>query len=456
MTRAVAHTGTTIALLLAVLGAATTEAGDRLSQRVWLLNGVPGETTLSALRADGIDGLVLPVGDLAVASGACRLTLAPLPDLKPMSGWSVTPLVWVSGQGDAKGNAETFANELAPVRRLLPGSTTLLLAARVQWPGLVPFAAAVAERIKSPVELLVPAQSVRQLEIASLPRSLRLVVVALGNPLALGFPASTLADDLAALADIDAAGARYRVAVVICPRSTPPPGPAGASLAAVALPTVADYKPAERGDAFVLRQSLDWGGTLLAPHDTIQVEVVDTARYHRDLGLILRGVRPTLEGWDTVGLPAGEPALGMSLEAFLDYLQGGRPFPTPQVNAEWVTATRLRLALANPTPHASALASTGNWLELRFSGARLLDLGLGDFSGADYGRFDTGTWRRAVAREATAIRLFLTYVAPASRMGGATVTFLNRPSDVTARWVLRLGDGREVPGPAEPLPFRKP
>lgn len=456
MTNSMAGKRTAAAVLLAVLGAVSVDAGDRLTHRVWLLHGVPAETTLSTLRAGGVDGLVLPVGDLVVASGACRLTLTPLPDLKPIAGWPVTPLVWVSGEGDSKGDAETFASEFAPVLRLLSGSTTLLLAARANWPGLVPFASAVAERTKASVEILVPAQDAPALAAAHLPRTVGLVVAAFGNPPALGFPASTIADDLAVLTAVDAAGARYRVAVVVAPRATPMPGAGGASLAAVALPTVADYRTADRGDAFVLRQGVDWGGTLLAPHDTIQVEVVDTARYHRDLGLIMRGVRPGLEGWDTAGLPDREPALGMSLEAFLDYLQGGRPYPSPQVEGDWVTATRLRLAIANPTPQASALASTGNWLEVRFTGAQLLDLGLGEFSGADYGRIEAGAWRRAVAREANAIRLFMTYVPPESRLGGATVTFLGRPTGVSTRWVLRLGDGAEVAGEAEPLPGRKP
>ncbi len=456
MTRARASTHVAVALLVAAFGLASAAAGDRLTQRVWLLHGIPDETTMSTLRAAGIDGLVLPVGELTVANSACRLTLTPLPDLKAISGWPVTPLVWVSGQGDAKGNADTFATELAPLRRLLPGGASLLLAARATWPGLLPFAGAVAARGEGSVEVLVPAQSVQHLDLSRLPRTVRLVVVALGNPPALGFPLSTLADELAALELVDAAAVRYRVAVVVAPRVTPSPGPAGASLAAVALPTVADYEPAERGDAFTLRQALDWGGTQLAARDTIQVEVVDTARYHRDLGLILRRVRPNLEGWDTVGLPDSEPALGMSREAFLDYVQGGRPSPAPQVQAEWITPTRLRIALANPTPQASAVASTANWLELRFSGAQLLDVGLGEFSGADYGRLDTGVWRRAVAREATALRLFLTYVPPSSRLGGAVLTFLGRPSAVSARWVLRLGDGSEVSGQSVPLPFRKP
>jgi hypothetical protein len=187
------------------------------------------------------------------------------------------------------------------------------------------------------------------------------------------------------------------------------------------------------------------------------VEAVDTARYHRDLGSVLRGVRPRLEGWDVAGLPAREPTLGLSLEAFLDYLQGGQPFPAPHVQPEWISPTRLRIALANPTPHSSAVASTGNYVELRFEGTQMLDVVLGDFSGTDYGRIENGIWRRAVARDANAVRLYLTYLPPAARLAGATVTFFGRPASVSGRWMIRLGDGAELAGELESVgPFRKP
>lgn len=456
MTRSMSGKLVASAALLAVLVAGSAFSGDRLVHRVWLLRGVPPENSLAALRSGGVDGVVLPVGELAVGKDSCRLTLVPLPDLKPLAGWSVTPLVWVAGEGEASGNATTFANELAPVLRLLTGSTSLVLAARAAWPGLVPLAGAVAERTGASVGVLVAAPSASTLTTHAMPPGTELVVAAFGNPPALGFPASTIADDLAALAAVDDAGVRYRVAIVVAPLATPPPGAGGASLATVTLPTVADYRPADRGDEFVLRQPVDWGGVQLAARDSVRVEVVDTARYHRDLGLVLRGVRPGLVGWDTAGLPDREPALGMSLEAFLDYLQGGRPYPSPKIEADWATPTRLRLAVANPTPQASAVASTGNWLELRFTGAALLDLALGDFSGAEYGRVEAGVWRRAVAREASAVRLFMTCLPPQARLSGAVVTFLARPTAVSAGWVLRLGDGTEVSGASDAPSLRKP
>ena len=446
-----------IALAIAFAVPPSAVAAGQLTQRVWLLQGVPSGPTLAALRAGGVDGLVLPVGAVAVEGKNCRLTLTPLPGLEPLSGWDLTPLVWVSGSGDSSGDAETFLDEFAPVERLLHGKGPMVVAALADWPGLIPFAEAVAKRRGAPVEVLLAAPALVRLARAGMARNVKLLAVALGNPSAMGFPATTPADDLAALEELDETGVEYRVAVVVLPRAAPPPGAGGASLAALASPLAAEYRPAERGDAFVLRRRLDWGGSWLPPGDTVQVEVVDTARLHRDLGQLLRRVRPRLGGWDLVGLPSREPALGLSLEALLDYLQGGMPFPAPRVQPEWVTPTRLRLALANPTPHASAVATTGNFIELRFGGTQMLDVLLGDFSGMDYGRVEQGTWRRAVARDANALRLFLTYLPPSSRLAGAAVTFFSRPSEVQARWVLRLSEGAEIAGDLETAaPVRKP
>ena len=446
-----------VACIAIVALATVSTAAGRLTQRVWLDQVVPGEATLTALRAGGVDGIVLPVGDVVVTGKTCRLTPAPLPDLRALAGWAVTPLVWISGSGDSSGNAEKFLAELAPVQRLMHGNASMVLAARAEWPGLITFAESVAGRRGAPVEVLLPAQAIGRIGPESVPNSVRLIAVALGNPPAMGFPATTLADDLEALEGMDGAGVPYRVAIVVTPRAIPAPGPVGASLATLASPSVSEYRPADRGDAFVLRRELDWGGTTLATGALVQVDAVDTARFHRDLGLILRRLRPRFEGWDVVGLPSREPALGFSLEAFLDYLQGGQPFPLPIVQPEWVTPTRLRVALANPTPHGSAVASTGNFVELRFSGTQLLDVGLGDFSGTDYGRIEQGAWHRTVARDANSIRLFVTYVPPVSRLAGATVAFFGRPREVTVRCVMRLGDGTETAGSPEPVPaVRKP
>jgi hypothetical protein len=441
-----------VALAIALALPGVPAAGEGLTQRVWLLQGVPVDTTLASLRAGGVDGLVLPVGSVAVDGKSCRLTMTPLPDLGPLASWDLTPLVWVAGEGDAAGDAKMFLDEFAPVERLVRGGGPIVLAARAEWPGLLDFAEAVARRRGGLVEVLLPARDAARVARGEVSGKVRLLAVALGNPSAMGFPVTTPADDLAALDEIEDAGVPYRVAVVVTPVATPAPGALGSSLAALALPRVAEYRPTERGDAFVLRQRLDWGGVWLSPGDTVRVETVDAARLHRDLGLVLRGVRPRLQGWDLVGLPSREPALGLSLEAFLDYLQGGLPGPAPRVQVEWVTPTRLLVALANPTPHGSAVATTGNYVEVRFEGTQVLDVALGDFSGTDYGRTDQGTWRRAVAREANAVRLFLTYLAPVSRVSGAAVTFFGRPAAVGTRWVVRLSEGTEAAGELEPAP----
>jgi hypothetical protein len=442
--------GAVVALLVA--GGGWAEVGHSLKHRVWLLNGLPDDATLTALRAAGVRGLVLPVGQVELAGDASRFTLSPLPDLKGLAGWDVTPLVWVEGSGKASGDPDTFAAQLAPVQGSFPGGAGLLLVSKRYSPGVVGLAAGAAKKLRQTVELALPAAELAQHAPRGGWEMIRAVVVAFGNPPALGFPASTLQDDLMALDRLDAGLVPYRVAIVVVPRATPPPGPAGVSLAAIAGAETSVFSPGERGDVFQLRKAVSWGGVPVDANQSITVEMVDTARYNRDLGLLLRPVRPRLEGWDTVGLPAPEPTLGMSREAFLDYLRGGSPYPRPEVAVELQGAV-MKVSLANPTPQASALARTGNWIELSFEGAEVGDVLLGDFSGMEYGRPERGVWHATVARDATALRFYLTFVPPRSRVAGCQVTFLSRPRAVRAGWGVRVGDGSGVTGPLELVPL---
>jgi hypothetical protein len=428
------------------VAAGAAAASPALTHRVWLLGGVPDEGTLAALRAVGVDSLALPVGELAVAAGQCRLTLGVLPDLRALGGWVVSPVVWVSGRDGDKGDAETLIRELAPVVRMLAERAPVVLVARRYWEGLPRFAAAVAARLGTPVELALSVQELRQHIPAGGWPGVRPVAMAFGNPGALGFAASTLQDDRDALQALDAAGVPYRAAVAVVPRSSPAPGAAGASLAGAALPAVGIYRAVEEGDAVVLRLPISWGGKRLDAGQTIIVQVVDTARYHRDLGLVLRSVLNHLVGWDTVGLPPAAPALGMSREAFLAYLSGSLPYPVPEVSFRWASPSRLDVAIANPTPHESALATKGNYIELRLVGGEAFDVNLGELSGVEYGQTVAGEFRTTVAREASAVRLYFTYLPPGGRLSGASVGFFARPRSLSIRWVLRLGDGSSVAG----------
>jgi hypothetical protein len=448
--------GKRLALALVALLSATLargEAARELTHRVWVLDRLPDEAVLTSLRAAGVDGLVVQVGSVELNGDASRFSLAPLPEARALAGWRVTALVWAEGSGRAPGDPATFAAQLAAVQTSLPGTPGLLLAARQVSPGIVAFAVGVASRLGRRVELALPAQELAHTLPPEGWKNVLPVAVAFGNPPALGFPPSTLQDDLAALDRLDATGLPYRAAIVVAPRATPAPGPSGASLAAVAGGETATYRPGERGDTFVLHKAVNWGGTEVPAGGRITVEMVDTARYNRDLGLLLRPARPALEGWDTAGLPAPEPTLGMSREALLDYLEGGTTFPQPEVAAVWPNNVSVRVALVNPTEQASAVATTGNWVELRFEGTDVRDVQLGDFSGMEYGRIEGDSWRRTVARDANAVRLYLTFLAPRARIGGCLVSFLSHPRRMSARWGLRLGDGRQVVGPLVDVPL---
>ena len=435
-----------VAILLSAPGFAQ-ESPRLLRHRVWLLGQVPPESALASLRAGGVAGLVVPVGKVELGESSSTFSLARLPDPSGLSGWQVTPLVWVEGRSGGFGDPAGFAAQFAPVQQGLRGSVGLLLACRSFSPGVARFASGVAARLGRPVELALPAQELAQNIPPGGWPSVRPVAVVFGNASALGFPPSTLQDDLAALDVLDSARVPYRAAIVVAPRAEPAPGPAGASLRPLSNFETATFNPGARGNIFRLRKPVDWGGVTVSAGQSITVEIVDTAMYHRDLGMLLRPVRPQLEGWDTVGVPEPEPALGMSREAFLEYLAGEMPYPRPQAEVDWPYPAAVRVTFANPTAQASALATTGNWVELRFAGTELRDVALGDFSGVEYGKIGgDGGWHLTAAREATAVRLYLMLVAPRARVGG-TVTFLTRPREMSTRWRMRLGDGTDVTGP---------
>ena len=265
------------------------------------------------------------------------------------------------------------------------------------------------------------------------------VAVTFGNPEALGWPSATPHDELAALEDLAERPGGFVAALVVRPLADPEPV-GGASLAALASARVATYRPAARGDEFTLKQPVEWGNTPLPVGATVRLQVVQTSRYHRDLRLLLRPQRGALVGWDTVGLPRPSPALGMSFEAFLDYFKGGLPEPRPLLQGGWSGAT-LELAIVNDSPHATAVATTGNWVELRFRGGQVADVSPGEFAGYEFGRVERENWAATVPGGANAVRLYFTFLGPEGRLGGGRVRFASRPAELSARATVRLGDG---------------
>ncbi len=433
------------ALATGVLGAllavaAPGQAPRALSHRVWLLDGVPPAENLAVVRELGVDALVMPLGTVTLADRRSDLELVPGGVTTGLAGWRAVALVWVEGAGEAAGDAESFLAQAAPARRgLSGGGVGLVLAARRYWPGLPRFAMAVARAGRETVELALPATLLAERLPAQGWPGVVPVAVAFGNPEAVGWPFATIHDDLAALDAIAERSDAYGAAIVVRPLAEPDPG-GGASLAALASARVATYRPGTRGDVFSLKRPAEWGTSTLPGGATVRVQVVQTSRFHRDLRLLLRPQRGALVGWDTVGLPRSSPSLGMSFEAFVDYFRGGAPEPRPLLQGSWSGAS-LELAVINDSPHASAVATTGNWVEVRFAGGQVADVEPGEFSGLEFGRVAGDAWTATVSGSANAVRLFLNYLGPEARLGGARIRFAVRPREFSARAGVRLGDG---------------
>lgn len=440
--------GVVRAATASLLVAAASLAGERqMAHRVWLLGGIPDAAAVSALRGANVRGFCLPVGKVTLGDGVSHFEADVPSDLGALAGSTLHVVVWVEGELRRSGDPARFAVQLAAIEGKVGRDGSLILASRRWGEGLVEFAVKTAARVRRPVELALPLGELN----AHVPdggwKGVRLVAFCFGNPGAFALPASTTQDDREGLDALDVRNVAYRAAIVVMSRVAPPPGPAGGTLGMLTRSRVSVFEPGAKGDVFVLQRSLDWGGWLLSPGQRVEVESYDTARYHRDLGYVLRPARSGLEGWDTVGLPAPEPTIGFSREALVDYLRGGGPGPEPEVETSW-TGNRLELALRNPTPHASAVSSTGNWLELRVEPGQVADVQMGEFNGLEFGREEGGALRSTVLREASVLRFYMTYVAARARTGGASVTFVPRSAFPRVRWGVRLGDGRDVTGEA--------
>ncbi|MFZ5803534.1 MAG: hypothetical protein ACOY7U_01665 [Acidobacteriota bacterium] len=433
------------AWLVVLVGTAVAVAGEpsALEHRLWLLGKVrPGQ--VEQARQVGVDALVVPLAEAEARGGelSVKLTLPPDPGL--LHGLPVWAAVWVSGEEVKKEAAEGFWNQLGPaVRGLGVPVKGLVLATRALPPGLLSLASELSRLAQMPVEVGAPAQDLLQQVKSESAKGVGLVAFALGNLAALGFPHVTPQDAAELLAAVDELGPSFRGAVVVANRVAPalPEGQNPWELV-----QGMDYQPTAEGDVLLARSTVTASGASLPAGTNVTLLAYDAARLQRDLGLLLRPVRQRLLGWDSVGELPPAPALGFTWEAFVAFLSGEGPAPRPVVKIQWESPTTLKVNLQNPTPFASAFATTGNFLDLTFSGTEVRDVTLLAGSGADFGKLAPG-FVRAPRGAASVVRLYLKVVPPQSTVDVATVSFLSRPKEIGARCTVRLGDGREAGGP---------
>ncbi len=430
-------------LALAVTAVAREPAG--LEHRLWLWGKVQ-PTQVEQARRVGVDALVVPVGEAELRGRQVTFKVQPPEDAGSLQGLPLWAAVWVSG-GEVKGQAaESFWNQLGPaVRGLGLPFKGLVLATRALPSGLLPFARELSRLAHMPVEVGAPVSDlVRQVRQESA-EGVSLVAFAFGNLSALGFSQLTPQDAFDLLGALDELGPLYRGAVVVGSRVDPAFADGQNPWALV---QGMEYQPSAEGDVLVAR-----AGTSLPVGTKVTVQAFDAARLQRDLGLLLRPVRQRLLGWDSVGELPPAPALGLTWEAFLAFFSGEGPAPRPLARTQWISPTTVKLTLENPTPFASAFASTGNFLDLSFSGTEVKDVTLLAASGADFGKLEPG-FVRAPRGAASVVRLYLKVIPPQTPIDVATVSFLSQPKGVQLMCTLRLGDGRQVTGPVTIVPLK--
>lgn len=435
---------------LGLLAAAASAQPFRLEHRLWLFGKVrPGQA--EEARSVGVDAVVVPVAEADLRGSQATVKLMPLPEAAVVRGLPLWAAVWVSGDGVRQDAAQSLWNQLGPaVRGWGVPVKGLVLASRSLPSGSFALARELGKLAHMPVEVGAPVEELLQRLEGEPAAGLTLVAFALGNLSALGFAGVTPQDAADLLGELDERGVLFRGAVVVGSRVAPPL-PEGPNPWELVQPL--EYQPTGEGDVLVARGTVAVGGTALPAGTRVAVQAYDGARLERDLGLLLRPVRQNLLGWDIVGELPPAPALGLTWEAFLAFFSGQAPVPRPSVTVAWVSPTTLKLVLENPTPFASAFASTGNFLDLHFSGTEVKDVTPLAAAGADFGKVDGG-FVRAPRGAASVVRLYLKVVPPRTPVEVATVSFMSRPKELAATLTVRLGDGRQVSGAPVTLPVR--
>lgn len=396
-----------------------------------------------------MDGFVVLVGGAAIDRGSATFTMVPHADPAALAPSPVSIAVRVSGSGDDRGDPAAFWSQVAPSARASGQLSSIVLVAAAPWKGLAAFASGVARETKLPVEVALPVQALAGATSGDAGwGATGLIAVALGRPDTFGFSAALLDDDLTALDALDARGVQYRCAIVIQSRVEPVPGEGVVAFHRLLMPEAADHRVQDGEDVFTLRAPLAWGSSMLPAGAKIELETVNTARYARDLGLLLRPERAGLAGWDTVGLPAQTVVAGMSREALYDFLRGGSPVPSARIDVRWSGSSRMTVAIDNPTPHETGIGSLANFVEVRYAGTEILDVQAGEFTNIEYGRIAGGRWETvSVPRSADAVRFHFRFLAPHDMVSGGGITFVSGARSVRVRYGLLVGDGSAISGP---------
>lgn len=417
----------------------------RLEHRLWLLSDpVPPVTDLQQV---GFDALIVPVGVASVAEEQASFKLSPQVPLESLGGFPVWALVWVEGEKTSEAAAEAFWNQVGPVVRGLQMPVKgLVLAARKWIVSLSSLARAVGKRASLSVEVASPAKELVLASSRENFRGLGLVALAFGNLEAEGFPPLAPYDAEGLLDALDKVGEPLRAGIVLTSR-TEPVLPAQERVWSLLLNQNLEYQPVEGHDVFVAKGPVSMGSWTLPPGGQIQLQFMDGARLQRDLGLALRPVRHNLLGWDSVGAPLPEPGLGLSWQALVAFYAGAAPQPRPVLRLRWTSSTTATIIVENPMPFASAFGVTGNVVDLTFAGSEVKDLTLLAAVGADFGRLSE-KFVRTSRGPADTVRFYLKMFPPRLALEAAVVHFVARPSHLAARFVARLGDGREVSGVA--------
>jgi hypothetical protein len=248
---------------------------------------------------------------------------------------------------------------------------------------------------------------------------------------------------LAPLAD---SGARFRVAVVLSPRSEPSldgPNEDLDPLTEDAATTISTTSVLDR--TFIFQRSMRWSGREWSAGDRLALRWMDASKLSAALHESHRLILPELAGWDLVGLPAADQTLGMSREALLRYLSGEGPEPEIVVQVTR-NGRSMRVRLENRSVFSSAVSNHGNWLQVSVDEGWVTVDGPGSFERFTRGTLRDDDFQQGSLERVDAVRFFEIYLAPGEVIDSGSLRLPSSSTPASVQWHVTLLDGREVVG----------
>jgi hypothetical protein len=207
---------------------------------------------------------------------------------------------------------------------------------------------------------------------------------------------------------------------------------------------------AETGFGFKLTDPVLWSGIQIEAGQILHLEWLDASALDRSIADFEHLPRLLIDGFHFLHLPPPAPALGLSRQGLLGYLNGEQPRPRLQLELNR-RGNSLQIIARNPSVFNSAPSSYDNFVEIRAVGGNVDFRGEGSFDAVTFGSTKAdGSLDTSPHGGIDTVRFVERYLSPGEEISTTMVRFSPANAKLVIRWQLILGNGELVGGSVDP------